>query len=126
MTRRIILTALVGALAAAAPAPLTIVPAAQARIAPAQEQDQLVTVLVVDEVTGLPLGGWDILIGPAGPFDFWYTGTTGNTGTAKFLLPPGAYRAWVSQGGPQVWGATFTVGDDAVRVVVAVNPYENN
>lgn len=127
MTRRTLVSALIAfaALGAASSTHLVAAGAAATPGAARSDEDTRVTVLVVNEVTGAPLGGWDILIGPRGPHDFWYTGTTGNTGTARFLLPPGEYRAWATRGGPQVWGASFSVSDDHTRVVVAVNPYEN-
>ena len=103
------------AIATVAPAPAALADS---------EGDVRVLVVVVDEVTGQPLGGWDIRIGPRGPEDFWFTGRTGNGGTATFLLPPGDYRAWVSRGtGPLVWNRAFSAADEPV-VVVAVNPYE--
>jgi hypothetical protein len=125
MTRRTVTAALVAIAAIAGAAPAPFAGAAGAPSVRPGEEDRPVTVLVIDEVTGQPLSGWKVIIGPRGPFDFWHTGRTGNTGTARFLLPPGEYRAWVTQGGPQVWGASFTTGDDQTRVVVRVNPYED-
>jgi len=131
MTRRTLLPALLLAVLSAA-TPLAAAPAAnfaaaatQRAIAPQPVEDVAVTVLVVDMFTGLPMAGWDVLIGPKGPYSFWFTGRTGNGGTANFLLPPGEYRAWASHRGPGVWGASFSVGDDETRVVVFVNPYED-
>lgn len=94
-------------------------------VAPQPIEDVAVTVFVVDVFTGRPMAGWDVLIGPKGPHDFWFTAATGNAGTARFLLPPGDYRAWASRGGPGVWGTTFSAGEDETRVVVFVNPYED-
>ena len=104
------------ALAALAPAPALVADG---------EGDVLVRVIVVDEVTGAPLPGWDIRIGPRGPEEYWYTGITGNGGSALFLLPQGEYRAWVSRGAAPVWDKAFSATDDVI-VVVAVNPYEDD
>lgn len=130
MTRNTIVPAVILTALGAAALPTGAFPAsagaqAQQIVAPQPVEDVAVTVLVLDVFTGRPMSGWDVLIGPKGPYKFWFTGTTGNAGTASFLLPPGDYRAWASQGGPGVWGTSFTVGEDDTRVVVLVNPYEN-
>src|SRR5690606_20941815 len=129
MTRNTIVPALMlAALGAVAALPVGAFPAsaeAHQIVAPQPIEDVAVTVLVVDVFTGRPMAGWDVLIGPKGPHDFWFTGTTGNMGTARFLLPPGDYRAWASRGGPGVWGTSFSAGEDETCVVVFVNPCEN-
>src|SRR5690606_38020846 len=74
MTRNTIVPALMlAALGAVAALPMTPAPASAAAgriIAPQPVEDVAVTVLVVDVFTGRPMSGWDVLIGPKGPYDF--------------------------------------------------------